>query len=212
MMNSIAPFWDGNETWLVLGGGGLWVAFPQAYAVIMPAFYLPVIVMLLSLIFRGVSFEFRFVSKPRHRSWDFAFCGGLDACRLRAGRHPRRAHPGRDRRRRQVWRRPVRLGNAVRAALGRGARCAAMRSSAPRGSSSRPTARCRRGRAVRRGCSCSRCWSPSPPSACGRRSPSPAHRRALVRHAQHLLPVAGAAAHRRPRLRWRGAGSTAPAN
>ncbi len=73
MMNSIAPFWDGNETWLVLGGGGLWVAFPQAYAVIMPAFYLPVIVMLLSLIFRGVSFEFRFVSKPGHRLWDFAF-------------------------------------------------------------------------------------------------------------------------------------------
>ncbi len=65
MMNSIAPFWDGNETWLVLGGGGLLVAFPAAYAVIMPAFYLPVIVMLLSLIFRGVSFEFRFVSKPR---------------------------------------------------------------------------------------------------------------------------------------------------
>ncbi len=76
MMNSIAPFWDGNETWLVLGGGGLWVAFPKAYAVIMPAFYLPVIVMLLSLIFRGVSFEFRFVSKPGHRLWDFAFWAG----------------------------------------------------------------------------------------------------------------------------------------
>jgi cytochrome d ubiquinol oxidase subunit II len=73
MMNSIAPFWDGNETWLVLGGGGLWVAFPKAYAIIMPAFYLPVIVMLLSLIFRGVSFEFRFVSKPHHRLWDIAF-------------------------------------------------------------------------------------------------------------------------------------------
>ena len=47
MMNSVAPFWDGNETWLVLGGGGLWVAFPQAYAIIMPAFYIPVILMLL---------------------------------------------------------------------------------------------------------------------------------------------------------------------
>src|SRR3990167_8826537 len=67
MMNSIAPFWDGNETWLVLGGGGLWVAFPRAYAVIMPALYLPVIVMLLALIFLGVSFEFRFSSKPKHR-------------------------------------------------------------------------------------------------------------------------------------------------
>ena len=54
MMNSIAPFWDGNETWLVLGGGGLWVAFPHAYAIIMPALYLPVIVMLLALVFRGV--------------------------------------------------------------------------------------------------------------------------------------------------------------
>ncbi len=76
MMNSVAPFWDGNETWLVLGGGGLWVAFPQAYAVIMPALYLPVILMLLGLIFRGVAFEFRWVAKPRHRVWDAAFAGG----------------------------------------------------------------------------------------------------------------------------------------
>jgi cytochrome d ubiquinol oxidase subunit II len=76
MMNSIAPFWDGNETWLVLGGGGLWVAFPKAYAVIMPAVYLPVIVMLLALILRGVSFEFRFVAKPDHRLWDIAFIVG----------------------------------------------------------------------------------------------------------------------------------------
>src|SRR3979411_2142403 len=59
MINSIAPFWDGNETWLVLGAGGLWVSFPQAYGVIMPALYLPVIVMLLALVFRGVAFEFR---------------------------------------------------------------------------------------------------------------------------------------------------------
>jgi cytochrome d ubiquinol oxidase subunit II len=76
MMNSVAPFWDGNETWLILGGGGLWVAFPKAYAIIMPAMYLPVIVMLLALIFRGVSFEFRFVAKPRHGHWDFAFAAG----------------------------------------------------------------------------------------------------------------------------------------
>src|SRR5437870_13551589 len=62
MMNSVAPFWDGNETWLVLGGGGLWVAFPHAYAVIMPALYVPVIVMLLALVFRGVAFEFRWVA------------------------------------------------------------------------------------------------------------------------------------------------------
>ena len=76
MMDSIAPFWDGNETWLVLGGAGLLVAFPKAYAVMMPALYLPVIVMLLALIFRGVSFEFRSVAKPRHRIWDITFAGG----------------------------------------------------------------------------------------------------------------------------------------
>jgi cytochrome d ubiquinol oxidase subunit II len=76
MINSIAPFWDGNETWLVLGGGGLWVAFPQAYAVIMPAFYLPVIVMLLALVFRGVAFEFRHVAVTSKRYWNFAFAAG----------------------------------------------------------------------------------------------------------------------------------------
>ena len=65
MMRSVAPFWDGNETWLVLGGGGLWVAFPKAYAVVMPGLYLPVIVMLLSLVFRGVAFEFRTVSQSK---------------------------------------------------------------------------------------------------------------------------------------------------
>lgn len=73
MMNSIAPFWDGNETWLVLGGGGLWIAFPKAFAIIMPALYIPVIIMLLALIFRGVAFEFRHIAKPRHKPWDIAF-------------------------------------------------------------------------------------------------------------------------------------------
>ena len=76
MMNSVAPFWDGNETWLVLGGGGLWVAFPQAYAVIMPALYLPVIVMLLALVFRGVAFEFRSVAVTSKHYWNFAFSAG----------------------------------------------------------------------------------------------------------------------------------------
>jgi len=75
MMRSIGPFWDGNETWLVLGGGGLLAAFPQAYAVIMPAFYLPVIVMLLALVFRGIAFEFRTVS--RSKTWlNVAFATG----------------------------------------------------------------------------------------------------------------------------------------
>lgn len=74
MMNSIAPFWDGNETWLVLGGGGLFAAFPLAYAILMPAFYMPIILMLLGLILRGVAFEFRFKSSDKSRHiWDKAF-------------------------------------------------------------------------------------------------------------------------------------------
>lgn len=76
MMTSVAPFWDGNETWLVLGGGGLLAAFPGAYSVIMPALYIPVILMLLSLVLRGVSFEFRWTSKPNHHAWDWGFAGG----------------------------------------------------------------------------------------------------------------------------------------
>jgi cytochrome d ubiquinol oxidase subunit II len=76
MMNTVAPFWDGNETWLVLGGGGLLVAFPLAYSVIMPALYLPLIFMLLGLIFRGVSFEFRFKAEKSKHLWSTAFFGG----------------------------------------------------------------------------------------------------------------------------------------
>ena len=77
IMNSIAPFWDGNETWLVLGGGGLFVAFPVAYAILMPAFYLPIILMLMGLIFRGVAFEFRFKAEEKDRKlWDIAFHAG----------------------------------------------------------------------------------------------------------------------------------------
>ena len=75
-MNSIAPVWDGNETWLVLGGGGLFAAFPLAYAVILPATYPLVIAMLLGLVFRGVAFEYRW-RDPGHRAfWDAAFTGG----------------------------------------------------------------------------------------------------------------------------------------
>ncbi len=75
MINSVAPFWDGNETWLVMGGVGLLVAFPPAYAVVMPAMYLPVIVMLLALVFRGVAFEFRVVSRSK-TLWNAAFAAG----------------------------------------------------------------------------------------------------------------------------------------
>ncbi len=76
MMNSIAPIWDGNETWLVLGGGGLLAAFPLAYATLLPALYLPVMVMLFGLIFRGVAFEFRHSTGTRVWWWDLAFAGG----------------------------------------------------------------------------------------------------------------------------------------
>lgn len=76
MMNTVAPFWDGNETWLILGGGGLWVAFPKAYAVVMPALYLPMIIMLLALVFRGVAFEFRWIALSSRRWWNVAFAGG----------------------------------------------------------------------------------------------------------------------------------------
>ncbi len=75
-MNTIAPVWDGNETWLVLGGGGLLAAFPLAYATILSALYAPIVAMLLALIFRGVAFEFRW-RDPGHRPWwDFAFSIG----------------------------------------------------------------------------------------------------------------------------------------
>jgi cytochrome d ubiquinol oxidase subunit II len=84
-MNSIAPVWDGNETWLVMGGGGLLAAFPLAYAIILPATYPLMIAMLLGLVFRGVAFEFRW-RDPRHRPlWDIAFAGGSILAALAQG-------------------------------------------------------------------------------------------------------------------------------
>jgi cytochrome d ubiquinol oxidase subunit II len=88
MVNSVAPVWDGNETWLVLGGGGLFAVFPLAYATILPALYMPLILMLLSLVFRGVAFEMRFRGRtPVGRRWwdralswgsySAAFCQGI---------------------------------------------------------------------------------------------------------------------------------------
>ncbi|HEY4545515.1 MAG TPA: cytochrome d ubiquinol oxidase subunit II [Pedomonas sp.] len=84
-MNTIAPVWDGNETWLILGGGGLMAAFPLAYALILPAIYAPLIAMLLGLIFRGVAFEFRW-RDPGHRAfWDMGFFGGSLVAALSQG-------------------------------------------------------------------------------------------------------------------------------
>jgi cytochrome d ubiquinol oxidase subunit II len=76
MMFSVAPIWDGNETWLVLGGGGLFAVFHIAYAVLMPALYVPITLMLIALIFRGVAFEFRFKSERSKFLWDNAFFFG----------------------------------------------------------------------------------------------------------------------------------------
>ena len=76
VMNSIAPIWDGNETWLVFGGLGLLAAFPLAFAIIIPAVYFPILVMLLGLVFRGVAFQFRFKHSGLQQFWDRAFAGG----------------------------------------------------------------------------------------------------------------------------------------
>jgi cytochrome d ubiquinol oxidase subunit II len=77
MMSAIAPYWDGNETWLVLGGGGMFALFPTAYAILMPAFYLPLMLMLLALILRGVAFEFRLHGRRRSKPfWTAAFTFG----------------------------------------------------------------------------------------------------------------------------------------
>jgi cytochrome bd ubiquinol oxidase subunit II len=77
MVNTVAPVWDGNETWLVLGGAGLLAAFPLAYSVLLSALYIPILLMLMGLILRGVAFEFRFKADETHRPfWDIAFAGG----------------------------------------------------------------------------------------------------------------------------------------
>lgn len=76
MMNSVAPVWDGNETWLVLGGTGLLAAFPLVYTIILPALYIGVFLLLAGLIFRGVAFEFRFKADTSRYLWNWAFAGG----------------------------------------------------------------------------------------------------------------------------------------
>ena len=116
MMASIAPFWDGNETWLVMGGAGLLVAFPTAYAVVMPAMYLPVIVMLLALVFRGVAFEFREIGKNK-ALWNVAFAGGSTLAGFAQGIILGGLVQGIAVEGRRLCRRGFRLGDAVRAAL-----------------------------------------------------------------------------------------------
>ncbi|MBI1777126.1 MAG: cytochrome d ubiquinol oxidase subunit II [Proteobacteria bacterium] len=85
VMNAIAPIWDGNETWLVLGGVGLLAAFPLAFAIIIPALYFPILVMLLALVFRGVAFEFRYRDVTHRTFWDHGFCYGSGIATLAQG-------------------------------------------------------------------------------------------------------------------------------
>jgi cytochrome d ubiquinol oxidase subunit II len=85
MTNSIAPVWDGNETWLVLGGGGLMAVFPVVYATVLPALYMPIIIMLLGLVFRGVAFEFRWRTQRGSVWWDVGFCLGSGAAAFMQG-------------------------------------------------------------------------------------------------------------------------------
>ncbi|NEI74032.1 cytochrome d ubiquinol oxidase subunit II [Rhizobium lusitanum] len=85
MTNTIAPVWDGNETWLVMGGGGLMAVFPPVYSIVFPALYLPIIIMLISLIFRGVAFEFRWRTRPGSHLWDIAFWLGSSLAAIMQG-------------------------------------------------------------------------------------------------------------------------------
>jgi cytochrome d ubiquinol oxidase subunit II len=85
MLNAVAPVWDGNETWLVVAGVILWACFPVVYATLLSAFYLPVIVMLLGLILRGVAFEFRYKTERMRWIWDLSFIGGSLVATLMQG-------------------------------------------------------------------------------------------------------------------------------
>ncbi|VEC78053.1 cytochrome d ubiquinol oxidase, subunit II [Raoultella ornithinolytica] len=118
MVNSVAPVWDGNETWLVLGGAGLFGAFPLAYAVIIDALAIPLTLMLIGLIFRGVAFEFRFQATPSHRPfWDRAFLGGSLLATFSQGVVVGAVINGFSGKRSRVQRRNARLADAVHPVL-----------------------------------------------------------------------------------------------
>lgn len=85
MMNTVAPVWDGNETWMVLGGAGLFAAFPMVYAAVLPALYMPITIMVIALIFRGVAFEFRFKATRSRHLWDLAFILGSSTASMAQG-------------------------------------------------------------------------------------------------------------------------------
>ena len=104
MVDSITPTWDGNETWLIMTGVTLLASFPIAYGILMPALYIPIIVMLLALGLRGVSFEFRAQMKRYRRSWDVDLCNRVDRGSLHAGSHSWRLTRGHIGRRKHVQR------------------------------------------------------------------------------------------------------------
>ncbi len=177
-MNSIAPIWDGNETWLVFGGLGLLAAFPLAFAIIIPAVYFPILIMLLALVFRGVAFEFRFKRPALRRFWDRAFCRGSAVATFAQGVVLGSFHPGLQGRGPHLRRHLVRLGDAVRAAHRRRADvrlCAARRRLADPEDRRRVATL---GAALRHASASSACWSPSSRSASGRRSRMPTSRSA----------------------------------
>ena len=113
MMNSIAPIWDGNETWLIFGGIGLLAVFPLAFAIIIPAVYFPIAIMLLALVFRGVAFEFRFKRPALRRFWDRAFAAGSSLATFAQGVVLGTFIEGFNVRRPRLRRHVVRLGDAV---------------------------------------------------------------------------------------------------
>ena len=196
MMNTVAPVWDGNETWLVLGGAGLLAAFPLAYAVVLSAFYLPLIFMLLGLIFRGVAFEFRFKASAETRGWwDKAFIGGSVLRDLLPGRRAGRLHRwhsggGRPLRRRTAfdWLTPFPLftGVGLLAAYALlGSTWLVMKTDGRAAAAHEPA-----GAQAWPGCCC--CSSSS--SACGRRWRTSASPQRWFTLAQHAVVRAGAAA------------------
>ena len=132
MMAAISPFWDGNETWLVVIGASLFAAFPVVYAVFLPAFYIPVLLLLFGLIFRGVAFEFR-LSAGARGLWDRGFFIGSTVAAFVQGAAVGRddpRHPGGER---SVCRRRLRLAGAAAGAVPASAWCSAMPCSAPAG-------------------------------------------------------------------------------
>ena len=132
-MNAIAPIWDGNETWLVLGSMGLLAAFPVAFAIIMPAVYFPIPVMLLSLIFRGVAFEFRYRDREHRSLWDHGFHYGSVLATFAQGIVLGAFIQGFSDRRERVHRNAASTASPRSAFWSASAWCSAMRCSAPAG-------------------------------------------------------------------------------